>query len=305
MRIIVTAGEAYTEIDSLASAAAYSELLKLEGKDALVVLLGSWNQSITKEMRSWDLSYEDRFKPGGYLFVIVDVSDPKHIASFVNQAKIIELYDHHSGFEDYWREKLGNKAKIEMIGACATLIWEEYRTRKQGQGISVLGANLLYTAIIANTLNFQASVTNKRDRRAAEELEPHTGLPPDWVRRYYQGIEDYVYENPEKALLQDTTVKHLPNFDTELVITQLELWNSQKFIENYLTVTRKTLARFGNEKWLLTSPSIGEGRNYIYTENETVKKWLRKILTLEFKGNVGITDRPWLRKEIWKKLQEQ
>jgi inorganic pyrophosphatase/exopolyphosphatase len=303
MKIIVTSGNANIDIDGLASALAYNELLKKEGKDSLVVLPDSFTQTVTKEIREWGLNFLTETNVNGASFVIVDVSYPKFIPGFVDQRKIIELYDHHPGFEDYWKKRLGDKAKIEMIGACATLIWEEYKRRQQAQRISSLSANLLYTAILSNTLNFQVSITNSRDINAAEEIKRFTKLPLDWLEKYYQRVEDDVNTNPKKAV-QDMAVQNLPNLRTDLTIVQLELWDSKKFINKHFDVLKKSLTRLENDKWMLTAPSISEGKNYIYTENEVVKEWLRKILTIKFKGKLGITNRLWLRKEIWKKLQE-
>ena len=62
---------------------------------------------------------------------------------------------------------------------------------------------------------------------------------------------------------------------------------------------------FGNPKWLLTSPSISEGKNYIYSKNEEIKKLLAKTIKAKFVGDLGTTNKLWLRKEILKKLQEK
>lgn len=43
------------------------------------------------------------------------MSDPEKISNFAPLDQIVEIYDHHSGFESYWEERLGKKAKIELI----------------------------------------------------------------------------------------------------------------------------------------------------------------------------------------------
>ena len=57
-KYIVTTGEAFTDIDALACAIAYGELLKLEGKEAEVVLPGLLNHSITPTIKSWNLDFK-------------------------------------------------------------------------------------------------------------------------------------------------------------------------------------------------------------------------------------------------------
>lgn len=54
----------------------------------------------------------------------------------------------------------------------------------------------------------------------------------------------------------------------------------------------------------MSIPSISENKNYIYTESEKIKDLLKKIITVNFAGGVGVTDKLWLRKEIRKKLLE-
>ncbi|MBU1110356.1 DHH family phosphoesterase [Patescibacteria group bacterium] len=299
--IVITSGNAYTEIDTLASALAYKELLSKEERNSTVVLVGHPNQSITEKIKSWGLPYTTTPPRGDANIVVVDVSEPDHIAEFVIQGKIVEIYDHHAGFENYWENRLGNKAKIEIIGACATLIWEEYKNRGFAKDISTLTANLLSTAIISNSLNFNASVTDKRDRQAYNELAKYTDLPENWLTIYYQDQEKGIYIDPKTAIINDTKVQQVNNL--ELVIGQLELWDSKKFLSKYLEEAKSALKCFGKPNWFLTSPSISEGKNYLYTEDEKVKQLLIKTINAKFDNNHGETNELWLRKEILREIQ--
>ncbi|OGM28044.1 hypothetical protein A2962_05505 [Candidatus Woesebacteria bacterium RIFCSPLOWO2_01_FULL_39_61] len=165
-KIIVTTGQPFTDIDALACAIAYTELLRLEGKDAEAVLPGPLNKSITNEIKSWNLKFLKTPTTKNAKYALVDISEPKFFANFVKENDVIEVYDHRPGFKDYWEKKLGDGAKTEMVGACATLIWEEYVKRKKSNEISEMSGNLLSTAIISNTLNFNAMVTTDRDKKS-------------------------------------------------------------------------------------------------------------------------------------------
>jgi inorganic pyrophosphatase/exopolyphosphatase len=300
-KIVVTTGQPFTDIDSLSCAITYTELLKNEKKDALAVLPGKFNKSITKKIKSWNFDYEKDLKNSEYKFVIVDISKKEFFPDFVEEKDIIEIYDHRHGFEDYWKVKLASSAKIEMLGACATLIWEEFEKRSTKK-ISTVSANLLYTAIISNTLNFNAKITDKRDREAFEKLSHFIDLSDDCVETYFRDQENAVFENPIKEIVNDSKVVKVPQFRKVVVIGQLELWDSKKFIKTHLSEVKKALESFGKDKWFLTSPSISEGINYIYTENKSIKKLLSKIIDVKFEGNIGKTKNLWLRKEILKKL---
>ena len=166
--IVITAGQKYSDIDILACAVAYKNLCDLQGRPAKVVLPGPINSSVTEEIKTWDFTIENELigEPDSHEYVLVDVSQPNYFAKFVIQEKIVEIYDHHCEFEDYWKEKLHNKAVIDPIGACATLIWEEFVKANLADKISPVSANLLSTAILSNTLNLQAQITSPRDKQA-------------------------------------------------------------------------------------------------------------------------------------------
>ncbi len=302
--IVITAGDLYTEIDILACALSYKELLSLQGVSSRVVLPGPFNKSITSEIRRWPLDYEK--SPGDVSessFVIVDISEPAHITSFVDQEKIIALFDHHFGFENYWHEKYGDRAIVEKVGACATLIWEEYVKAEADDKISHLSANLISSAIISNTLNFKASVTSQRDIKTYEQLKKYSSLPENWVQLYFQDQEKFAMENPYQAVKEDTIII-TTNLSYKLAIGQLELWDSREFFRKNLDDAVKAIKSYESDHWFLTSPSISEGKNYIYTESPEVKDLLSKVLKVAFEDNLAITDKLVLRKEIKKLLLE-
>jgi inorganic pyrophosphatase/exopolyphosphatase len=299
-KLLVTTGTRFTDIDGLACVIAYREI---PPEPPLAVIPGELNQSVTTKIRSWPLNYATSFQVvGEYNFVVVDVSEVSQLGSFVNKDRVIELYDHHFGFEKFWQEKLGEKAKIELVGACATLIWEEFKKRCPGKKLSPLAANLLYTAIVSNTLNFQASITTERDKQAFEELKAFIDLPTDWTARYYQDQEVDIYTNPRQAIANDTKIQSIKGM--RCAVGQLELWNSQAFIEEHSRQIEMVMKEFEPEIWFFSSPSISEGRNYIFTKSETVKNFLRQVLAIDFFGtDIGVTKKLWLRKEILKLVQ--
>src|SRR5690606_30261570 len=146
------------------------------------------NHSISNFIReeySFEILTKLPEKVSGY--VIVDVSEPSHIADFVEPEKVVSVFDHHYGFTDYWIEKIREEnTHIEMIGACATLIWEEFKKSDFEKEISETSASLLAIAIISNTFNLSVSLTSERDIKAYEELLPLTNLTRDWKEQYFR-----------------------------------------------------------------------------------------------------------------------
>ncbi|MCA9390164.1 DHH family protein, partial [candidate division WWE3 bacterium] len=100
-RIVITSGEVFTDIDALACVVAYAELLKIESKEYCIYLPGKLNHSNTETVKSWNFTFSDTYEPQeGDTFVVMDVSEPDHIAKAVDPERVIEIYDHHFGFAD-------------------------------------------------------------------------------------------------------------------------------------------------------------------------------------------------------------
>lgn len=302
-KIGVTASKYTNDIDALACVIAYTELLNLQNINAVGYLTEEPNSSITDEIKSWGYKYEEKPNEETVSFVIVDASYPEQFPDFVITEKIIGIYDHHSGFEKYWSEQIGDKSKIELIGACATLIWEEYKKLGFADQISQASAKLLYAAIISNTLNFKAEITSPRDVVAFKDLSLLVDLPKTWIEKYFLDQEDSVYKNPREAIINDIKIIEFPNLKMKVTIGQMELWDTKKFVADYKPLIKEVLNEFDHNQWFFNSPCISKGRNYIYSENEELKGILEKLLDIKFKNGVAETKDLMLRKEIVKKLQ--
>ena len=302
--IYVTTGNKYTDIDSLACAVAYTELLKLRGQKALTYLPGLLNNTITEAIKEWNMEYVDKVSDFNAKFVIVDISDPDYLSKQINLENIIEIYDHHYGFEKYWKDKLGEKAKIEAVGACATQIWEEYKLSRLEDKISNVSANLLYTAIIQNTLNFNAKVLVDRDKVAFEELKKYISLPSNWDKIYYDDREKETQDNILETITNDTKTLKIPSFDNQIIIGQLELWDVPSFLDKYASEIKASLSILGSPYWFMNLSGLKDGKNYLYAESDKLQRILEKVTGAKFKDNIGTTDRLWLRKEIVRDLQK-
>ncbi len=308
--IIITAGRKYIDIDVLACAVAYKELLSLLGKNAEIILTGPFNKTVPESILSWDIkiSYTAPNDPLNYDYVLVDISNPDFFEKFVVKEQIIKVFDHHYGFEEYWKNIIGSEAHIEMVGSCATLIWEEYKKHKKEGNISIISANLIYTSIISNTLNLKASITSIRDLKALQELQQHMDLSNDWINLYYKETEQEILLDPSEAIRNDTKKTIINGYS--YFIAQLELWNAAKFIKNndILEIALKSLdlsdVEHSDVKWFLTIASIEENKNYLITSSEFIKSQLTYYLNASFQNYIGTTNQLFLRKEILKSLME-
>lgn len=293
------------DMDSLACTLAYTELLKLENRDSCAYIPGIPNSTVTEEIQKWDLVYEKEPKASdlkNMFFVIVDTSDINVFPKFVDKDKVIEIFDHHIGHTDYWRDKIGMNARIEMVGACATLIWEEFKKRGKAGKISQLSARLLLTAILSNTLHFRAKITSIRDERAYKELFPIAGLTRKWVEKYFLDQESFIYSHPKDTVFNDIKLIDFPNLGKKIAIGQVELWDSRKFIMDFRPQIRSVLEEIGGENWFFNAPCIAKGKSYIYTENKEIKNILSDKFHCRFNDGVGDTQHLIERKDLVKIL---
>ncbi len=298
--IIITTGSAYTDIDSYACCIAYADFLNFQGSEAVAVLPGPLNSSVTEQVRALGGTYyselPDDLDKESLRFVIQDISDPTYVAPFVRTSSVIELFDHHFGHERDW-DAFGTKVHIEEIGACATLVYETIAGPHANHEMLLL----LYTAIISNTLNLRASVTTDRDRAALEEIEAQVSIPPHWKETYFKEYQRAFFENTTEAVMNDT--KSLDINGTAFTISQVELWESSEFMKE----KEKDLMKLSNgyENYFLTSPSIGEGINYIFCADQSLREILNQTIGAKFEGNIGKTQKLLLRKEIIRDLKNR
>ncbi len=305
---IVSAGKVFNDIDAFGCAVAYTELLQKEGKDAKTVFIGPLNHSVTRLALEQGAEYLTEYTPTDEdRFVYVDLSGPTHFAfPEEDESKVFEIYDHHYGFEDYWRERIGDRAHIERVGAAGTLIWEEFKKRGFADTISSTSANVLALAILQNTLNFTSSETNDRDLTAFRELEPHVTMKTGWQQRYFDECATGMQNHFEETLRNDTKI--IENFfgDQPFVFSQLEITEDpQAFLDKNLSAINAYWSEFINTRCLINIPDIISKTSLLYSNDPA---WLHENLAPRFPlilatGENSILVPIHQRKQITKLLQ--
>ena len=238
--IYVISSSSPSDIDTLACAVVYAELLTLQGTPAQALINGQFTGSVTKGIWDWGI---DVLKFGEVLpepqdeFVIVDFSDTKLIPPFADPKKVLEVIDHHVFKEEhFWQDMLGDQAQIVEVGSCASLIWEKWQKSGLLEELSKTSARLLYAAIISNNLNMQSAITNDLDRAAEADLRGRTKLDEHWVEKYYAEVTSKLLANPQDVLKKDTKLNNMGN--EHVVVGQLELFAGSNFVKKYLLVKR-------------------------------------------------------------------
>ncbi|MCL2281019.1 DHH family phosphoesterase [Candidatus Saccharibacteria bacterium] len=289
--------DVYIDIDGLAAMVAYAELLNKIGEPATAMSRAPFNASIPSEMRTWsfNITNPDERKPGD-TYIIVDASEPSYFPSWADN--VTEIVDHHPGYEEYWRERIGNGMQIEPIGAAATLIWEKWRDADQLEQMSELSARLIVCAILDQTLDFQAGVTTERDRVAYDDCLNRANFDGDLREWYFSGVSVDIERDLADSIKNDTKELIIPSFAEPINTAQLAVWDGADFWQRRRTDVLKIL---GKEKWLLNLIDISGCKSQFVTNDKSISEIMTKLTGVQFnEQGIAVAERPWLRKEILK-----
>ena len=295
--IVITVGKSYIDIDGYASSIAYRELLRMQGLDAMFVSDAILNYSITNSLLNLPYSTDKYEIQELDKFIILDLSNKEYFPSFVKEENIIEIIDHHPGFEEYWKDRLNNKSIIEEIGSVATIITEKYQEASLLDKMDKSIAKLLMAAILDNTLNFTASITKERDRQAYKLLEDIT-KDYNYQETYFRECQRYIESNLEESIKNDIKIQYINEY-LPTIFGQLTIWDKQVLIDR-IDELKKIMNSY-KDKWILNIISLKDNTSYIICSDEETKNNLSKVLDCNSKDNILIVKKAMLRKEIIKK----
>ena len=201
---ILVFGHKNPDTDSICSAIAYSEYKNKSGADTIPVRLGE----ISKETE-FVLNHFGKEAPklidniSGEEVILVDHNERTQTADGFEEAKILELIDHHRISNFNTDEPL--KVRMEPVGCTSTIIWELYR--EAGFLPEKSTAGLMLSAIVSDTLLFKSPTCTERDKKAAEELSELTGI----------NLEEYGMDMLiAGTALDDKTEEELLNMDMKI-----------------------------------------------------------------------------------------
>lgn len=161
-------------------------------------------------------------------------------------------------------------------------------------------AKILIAAILDNTLNFTASVTHDRDRRAMKKLFEISKIDEKWCENYFeecqQIIEDNLIHSIKNDAKTDCEVPHLPK-----TIGQITLWNAEKLLAKKEQIYQ--IMNGLSDIWMINIISIKENKSYFVCNSDFYKSQLSEIFKVIFKGDIAQMPKAILRKEIIKTTQ--
>ena len=170
---ILVFGHKNPDTDTICSAIAYVELKNKLGKDVKAVRLGEIN-----EETKYALNYFKVEKPelvenvAGREIILVDHNERTQTADGFEEAKVLELNDHHRISNFNVDEPL--YARVEPVGCTATIILKLFK--ENGLTPSKETAGLMLSAIISDTLLFKSPTCTQCDAKAGKELAEIAGV---------------------------------------------------------------------------------------------------------------------------------
>ena len=170
---ILVFGHKNPDTDTICSAIAYAELKNKLGKDVKAVRLGEVN-----EETKYALNYFEVEKPelvenvAGKEIILVDHNERTQTADGFEEAKVLELIDHHRISNFNVDEPL--YARVEPVGCTATIILKLFK--ENGLAPSKETAGLMLSAIISDTLLFKSPTCTQCDAKAGKELAEIAGV---------------------------------------------------------------------------------------------------------------------------------
>ena len=300
--VVITAGSTYMDIDAYACCVAMQELLRLKGKNAIAYSKAPCNYSIGKSLLK-DGQISDVLPPGcskeELQYIIVDVSDPEYLKGSAPLENIIEIYDHHVGFEGYWTSRLNDNAHIEFIGAAATLIFREWKKKGLVTQMTQDTAKLLIAAILDNTLDLTSSNTTKEDIETFNALRKIAKTDRKWDELYFSEVQKSIEADLKNALFGDLKMVNsnhiLPNH-----IAQLCVWNS----ENVLTRLPEIREWFNEtfDSWMINLIDVKQRCCYFICDEKEHQKNIKQFFGVDFNDGVAKSEKSYLRKEVIKKI---
>ncbi len=304
MKPILVTTNTHPDLDGYACAVAYAEYLNKKGRPAIAGLFGEYSLETQFVVEHYHFTYPMRISNVSEYgqIALVDTSSTYSLNPEINPERVIEVIDHRIIHKTHFTKA---KYQMEYIGAAATLIAEKFK--QNNIPISKEAAVLLHTAIISNTLNFQAKITHARDHEMAEWLNEKSPLPPNFTHQMFKAKSNLPGEKLCIAIENDFADYGFAN--QKVGIGQLEVVESTLLIKNRLNeiilVLKKIATQNKLDFFFLSIADLGKNFTYFVTEHVPTQQLLTDIFRVTFEGPVAIRKGLILRKEIFPQIKEK
>jgi len=170
---ILVFGHKNPDTDTICSAIAYAELKGKLGKDVKAVRLGEVNEETKFVLNYFKVEKPELIESvSGKEIMLVDHNERTQTADGFEEAKVLELVDHHRISNFNVDEPL--YVRMEPVGCTATIILKLFKENNLLPAPTTAG--LMLSAIISDTLLFKSPTCTECDVKAGKELAEIAGV---------------------------------------------------------------------------------------------------------------------------------
>ena len=293
------------DLDGVAGVVGYAEFLSKAGQQVEAGIIGEPHDEAKYILDQFGIQYPKHLEDTEDYerVILVDASELNGLEGKIESLKVIEIIDHRAVNE---ADKFPNaKIQIELVGAAATLVAEKFMVAKME--ISKESAILIYGAIISNTLNFKATVTTDRDRKAAQWLNKTAQLSDSFWKELFTAKSDLSGGKLAERIKGDFAWFTLGG--KKLGVAQIEMIGAKQLIaereSKILQVLGQLKAKMGLDLIFQSTIELEDESNYFTTSDDATKALLEKALSLQFTGNSAQRSGLIMRKQIVPLLKQE
>ena len=170
---ILVFGHKNPDTDTICSAIAYAELKGKTGKEVKPVRLGEVNEETKFVLDYFKIQKPELIETvAGKEIMLVDHNERTQTADGFEEAKVLELVDHHRISNFNVDEPL--YVRMEPVGCTATIILKLFKEKNLLPSKETAG--LMLSAIISDTLLFKSPTCTECDVKAGKELAEIAGV---------------------------------------------------------------------------------------------------------------------------------
>jgi len=281
------------DLDGVACAVAYAELLRARGFAARHAIFGEPDPEATYGARRLGSATAGEPPRPGEKIVIVDASDLRGMPESLDPQAVVEVIDH----------RLHHRAAtlfpdadicIEPVGAAATLVAERfdlYTTTPSDRT-----AQLLQAAILSNTQLLKGSVTTERDRVAFQALASLCPLPDGFVASQLEARRGAIVANLGAAFTRER--KDFDHPEGAYILSQLEFTGAHEYEREVVPL----IAALGSRA-MLNLVDVAAGTSVVIAPDPVFRSWVATRAALCFNGDAASCPQILLRKQIVARLE--
>lgn len=299
-RLIITSGKKYIDIDAYAGIFAYKKLLQSLGYSVYAYNKAIENESVAPIIKEMNYQFDAIEVLPTDQFIVLDLSNPEFFYDFIISENIMEIIDHHTGFEQYWKDK-NVKTHIEFIGSICTIIYERYVEHHKEALLDTNLCKLLIAGILDNTLNLKSSITTDRDMNAYQGLKKIGNIEDNFRNEYFSSCYQNLEFNLKESIQNDIKIEYVSDYLPEVFGQLLVL--DQKTVLDHLNLVEEAFSEYDN--WILNIMSLHDGKSYIFFSGNEVKEKLENLFEKKAGDYYLVLDQFLLRKQIMKLAREK